>query len=128
MPDESLRVLAPSGTPDSYQRAWETFTRLNRNATGAVVGLIAIPVLTVSFLILSPAQPPEARTELVFYLCGIALAVMVVAVFYTRWQLAKSPCPRCGKRFHHTSAFNQWAIYFQTTCASCGLAVGAVPE
>jgi ABC-type nickel/cobalt efflux system permease component RcnA len=128
VPNQTRRTTAQSGTPEGYRQAWDSFTRLNRNATGALLGLIIVPVSTVLFLVLSPGHLSEVTTESTIYLAGLALAVAAVAVLYTRWRLLAWHCPRCGEKFHRPSLFNQWSIYFQTACAHCALRVGDTPE
>jgi hypothetical protein len=107
-----------------YRLAWETFQRLNRNGTVAAVTFVAIPLVTVLFFLASSGNHPSEPTEtLVLTLAGAALFISFLALTYTRWQLFRWPCPRCGNRFHRYSYFNQWGVYFQTQCAHCKLRV-----
>jgi hypothetical protein len=108
----------------SYRLAWETFQRLNRNATAAAVGVVAIPFVTILFLVASSGTHPSGPTEnVVLTVAGFALFILVLAATYTRWQLSQWPCPRCGNRFHRYSFVFPWGMYFQTGCVHCKLPV-----
>jgi hypothetical protein len=108
----------------SYRHAWETFQRLNRNATAAAVALVAIPLVTVLFLVASSGTHPSGPTEnVVLTVAGVALFISFLAATYTRWQLSQWLCPRCGNRFHRYSFVHPWSVYFQMQCAHCKLPV-----
>jgi hypothetical protein len=116
---------APVQNSTNYRLAWDTFQRLNRNGTAAAVAFVAIPLVTVLLFLASSGNHPSGLNEtLVLTVAGAALFISFLAMIYTRWQLVRWPCPRCGNRFHrHSFFFNKWGMYFQTQCANCKLPV-----
>jgi RsiW-degrading membrane proteinase PrsW (M82 family) len=127
--EDSTRARTPPQADADYEKDWDTFRRLNRNAVGAAVGLFGVPVLAVLVFIASSGHPPSESTQsLIVAFLGAAFVTLSIAVIYTRWRMVKWRCPRCGREFHQTSVLNRWNVYFQDSCAHCGLGIGSGPK